>query len=144
MTKRKNSEDKLKVGAPPLFPYSKERGERVCFLISTHPGSLDKLKEIHPEIPNRNIIFEWRYKHPEFNELYLAAKQNQVDLYVEETFDLADRAFESSESIAKANMQINLRKWYASRLCPRIWGDKLTTDSTVVTISHEEALKKLK
>ena len=48
----------------------------------------------------------------------------------------------NNESINRARLRIDTRKWIASKLAPKIYGDKIDNTHSI-NISHEEALKLL-
>lgn len=47
-----------------------------------------------------------------------------------------------NEHINRSRLRIDTRKWIAAKLAPKIYGDKMVSESRV-TISHEDALKEL-
>ena len=116
--------------------YTKEMGERICMLVATHDLSYKKLCEKYPDLPNESTMYQWKYYQKQFSENYLNARRQQCDLLVEEIDSLIDNTIEryaddkgnlkidppsASIAIAKANN----RKWFASKLIPKVYGDKL-------------------
>jgi hypothetical protein len=83
----------------------------------------------------------WRFKHPEFSVQYLDAKRHQMDLVMEELDSLIDsnlgyytddkgneRIDSPSATIAIA--KANNRKWFASKLAPKLYGTPSKDDET--------------
>ena len=58
---------------------------------------------------------------------YRIAQQMQVDQLVDEAFEIADNI---NEDPASRRIRCDVRKWYAGKVSPRIYGDKLTTEHT--------------
>ena len=162
MTKRKSEKPKDKpeeikkkhAGGRPKIPYTKEMANRIYFLISTQSKGIKQICRENPEIPGHETIFSWIHKISEFSELYLKAKQEQVMAHMEETYEIADDDSRDSmmddygnvkmdtEYVSRAKLRIELRKWQAARLMPKLFGDKIITEGTV-TVRHEDALKEL-
>jgi hypothetical protein len=131
-------------GGRPAIPYDEHIAEHVCSLISETTLSLQQLCQKHPELPGLTTLLMWRRTNPEFSTLYFDAKREQVHNYVDETFEMASMCDTDPGSVAKCNMEINLRKWYASRLVPRMYGEKTEVKSDMTIAVHEDRLKDLK
>lgn len=68
---------------------------------------------------------------PGFCIQYARACEARAELLTDEIISLADDvSTASSENIAKARLQIDARKWYASKLAPKKYGDKLAVGGT--------------
>jgi hypothetical protein len=86
--------------------------------------------------------------------MYARAKQRQVELLVDEIITISDDSseddsvdldgnmFVNNVRVTRAKLRIDTRKWLAAKLAPRLYGDKIQTETTV-TIKHEDALKEL-
>ena len=136
--------------------YSKELGEKICRAIATSTDSLTKICARNPDFPNREAIWGWRFDHDEFSNMYDKAKRTQADLLAEEIAEIADddsqdkifneetgREVCNSEYVARSRLRVETRKWIACKLLPKVYGDKVTNDTTL-TIKHEDALDELK
>lgn len=146
MTRRKNPEDKLKMGRP--LEYTKEMGDYICELVASHGDGLLKLTQLYPELPNKSTINRWRYRVPEFRIQYAQAKVEQADILAEECLEIADddsndvkfdkdgNELCNTEFIARARLRVDTRKWLASKLLPKQYGQKAeevkTEDKTVI------------
>lgn len=136
----KNFEKKRR-GAP-SFPYTTEIAKEICQTIAKTPKSINQLCAAYPHFPKQTTIFEWIAENEEFSKLYLEAKQKQVLAYMEETYDIADDSSRdviidhagnvkpNSEFINRSKIRIELRKWHASRLMPKLFGDRFVADIT--------------
>ena len=143
-------ERKEPFGRPTI--YTEELADKICDVVATHTEGLDALCEMFDWMPGTNVIYGWRHKHLSFSQKYLQAKQSQGELYSEETFKIASNKpvyFDSegnervdAGAVAWQKMNVNLRQWHASKLAPKIYGDKQQSESTI-TVKHESDLKAL-
>lgn len=141
-----------KMGRP--SKYSKELAERICKVVSANPKSLVELCNENTDFPCKDTIQDWRINNSEFREMYLSAKMNQIEtlvdygLYVSRDKsgdvlrDNDDKIIINSANVSRSKTEIDYIKWLAARLLPRLYGDKIQTE-TKVTLSHEEALKEI-
>jgi hypothetical protein len=144
-TPKKKPESK-KVGRP--LEYTQEMGDYICELVSSTGYGLLKLTKLFPELPNKMTINRWRHRVPEFRAQYAQAKCEQADILAEECLEIADDdsndtkltpdGFEvcNTEFIARARLRVDTRKWLASKLLPKQYGqnseDKKPEDKSVI------------
>ncbi len=129
-------------GGKPAFKWSEELELEICDYIATHPHTLKQGCQLHPHWPALDALYSHIAKVGKFGELYLEAKRKQVLVYVDETIDLIRECEPEFVHISKLKIEIDHKRWYAGRLCPRMWGDKLQTEVTV--INQENSLDFLK
>jgi hypothetical protein len=126
-------------GRPTL--YSIELAQKICRSIASSTDSMTKICNRNPEFPNRECIWSWRLDYPEFSNMYNDAKRQQADLLAEEILEIADDArndiihredrdgneYEviNSEFVARSKIRIETRKWHASKMLPKVYGDRL-------------------
>lgn len=122
-----------KAGKPTIF--TQELADRICEVVATHTKSTKKLSAMFDWMPNDSTIYEWRYRNEKFASQYACAKARQAELYAEETMDIADDGLNDSyvdedgrvrtehDVVSRSKLRIDTRKWYASKLAPKIWGD---------------------
>jgi ribosomal protein L29 len=121
------------MGAPTKF--TEKLGERICDAIATRNCSLRKLCKEDSDFPDESTIRKWLWRHQNFRTKYFEAKRSQIDISVEELDDTIEESLRTyydergneridspSASIAIAKAQN--RKWYASKLAPKIYGDQ--------------------
>lgn len=87
-------------------------------------------------------VFNWFRKYPEFLEQYARAKQESADAFIEEMQDIADDGTNdwmerhnadgksvgwqlNGEHVQRSRLRIDTRKWIASKLKPKKYGDKI-------------------
>lgn len=114
---------------------------------------------MHDDLPCHDTIFRWRYKIKSFSDQYTQAKMAQAELLAEETLDIADDATNdwmeklddegkpigwiiNGDHINRSRLRVDLRKWHASKLAPKIYGDKLG-DGPSDKSALEKALDKI-
>ena len=115
--------------------YSDEMAKKVCEAIATNTCGYVHLERLYPDLPAFTTVKEWRHRHPEFMSQYLEARRLQAELMVEEIDDMVpkeiryyvdDRGQERIDAPSAGLLiaKINNRKWQASKLAPKIYGDK--------------------
>ena len=95
-----------------------------------------------PDMPTRKSFFEWVEKDPDILAAYKLAIEMRADLYAEETIQIADDGQNDTyiddegnikvdhDVIARSRLRVDARKWYASKLAPKKYGDKVETTHT--------------
>jgi hypothetical protein len=79
-------------------------------------------------------VYSWLAEHKEFLPLYVRAREDQADTLVDEILEIAD---DSALDPNERCVRIDARKWIASKLKPKTYGDKVQTDVSG-TISLEQ------
>jgi len=119
-------------------------------------------------MPEKRTVLKWLASLPEFVTQYAHAREAQADAYADEIAEIADDgkrdytvdadgvAFVDHDHIARARLRVDARKWIASKLKPKKYGDKLTaelsgpnggpieTKSSVTTPGSEALLRRLR
>lgn len=151
MTKRKNPEDKLKAGRP--SGYNQEIGDRICRATATSSKGLEHLCKENEGFPNAETVYGWILDFPEFAKKYKEAKELQQNVLVDEMRKIADddsndmmqndKGFTGNPTaVARAKLRIDTLKWHASKLAPKVYGDKVQQEVTL--IRHEDTIEALK
>ena len=71
-------------------------------------------------MPAASTVFLWLAKHPEFSDQYGKAREAQADALSDECLDIAA----SEPDVARARLMIDTRKWFASKMKPKKYGDR--------------------
>lgn len=131
-----------KVGRP--SDYRLETADHICERITLG----DSLKKICSEegMPNIATVFRWLTKHQEFRDNYARAKEEQAEALADEIVALADEpppitatGATDSGHVAWQRNRIEARKWVASKLKPKKYGDKVQTElSGAVAVSKTD------
>jgi len=113
--------------------YDPEFALLICERIATTPQSLVKICEA-PDMPGVATIFRWAREHPDFQEMYVLAKETQAEVLIEEALDIVDDdsqdIIESADGkivfnrihLQRCKMQVEHRRWIAAKLLPRKYG----------------------
>lgn len=109
-----NQPPKNKGGRPST--YSPEIAQRICEHIATG-GYATNLKRFG--LPHESTICDWQNKIPEFAEAYARARERRAETFADQIIEIAD----TCEDPAKGRLQIDARKFIASKLLPRVYGD---------------------
>lgn len=118
------SDTKRKLGRP--TDYTKDMADKICEKIS---GGLS-LRAICAEagMPARGTVYRWLIENADFQDQYARAREKQADYFAEEIIEIADSAEAESAAVSKAKLQIDARKWAASKIAPKKYGDKQEID----------------
>lgn len=88
-------------------------------------------------MPCTTTVFVWLSKNAEFAEQYARAKTESADAFAEDMLDIADDSEDditidedgvprvNHENIQRARLRVDTRKWLASKLKPKKYGDKV-------------------
>lgn len=90
------------------------------------------------DMPSRETVRRWLRDDEGFRGQYTRAREEQADHYADEIMEIADTATDAN--IAK--LRIDARKWVASKLKSKAYGDKITNehklpDGPVVLWGHQ-------
>lgn len=111
-----------KVGRPPS--YTKKKANLIC----------EKLAEGKPLIkickmkgmPSQTTVMNWLWKESpyqkEFLEKYTRARAQQAEIFADEIISMAD---DVKQDVKRSALQVDTRKWVASKILPKKYGDKL-------------------
>ena len=100
-------------------------------------------KEDYGNFPTYSTIMKWLSEDKELSDKYARAKEAQADFMADEMLDIADDGrndwmtrtgrdgedYEviNKEVIQRSKVRIDTRKWLASKLKPKKYGDKVQT-----------------
>lgn len=118
------SDTKRKIGRP--TDYTKDMADKICEKIANGRS----LRSICAEdgMPPMKTIYRWLEANEEFRHQYARARDKQADYFAEEIIEIADSAEAESAAVSKAKLQIDARKWAASKIAPKKYGDKQEID----------------
>lgn len=137
------------VGGRPTI-YNEDLADFICNKISTTTLGTNKLCAMFDEFPDESTIYAWRIKHESFSKKYANAKSKQAEILAEKLIEMSDEVevYEDEKGVnridpgmlGRQRLKIDTLKWYASKLAPKIYGEKQQTD---VTVKHETDLNSL-
>lgn len=132
--------------------YTKELGQEICLEISNSTKGIKKLCDENPHWPSYRHIYKWTIDHPEFGNCYAQAKARQIEWLVEEMLEIAydsskdtllgneQRPKMDKEWVQRSRLKVDTIKWLATKLAPRLYGDKLHVEK--IDISNDADLLK--
>lgn len=80
------------------------------------------------DMPSVGTFLRWVSDDDKLSEQYARSRDIQMDYYADDINQIADDVEPDGESIQKAKLRIDTRKWTASKLKPKKYGDKLQTE----------------
>lgn len=93
-------------------------------------------------MPDKSTVFKWLRTQPGFVDQYARAKEESADAHADDILEIADDGTNdwmerknsegenvgwqvNGEHIQRSRVRIDTRKWLASKLKPKKYGDKL-------------------
>lgn len=101
--------------------YSKQWADMICEMLIN--GASLRAICLSEDMPALSTVMKWLGNEPEFAEQYARARELQQDTYADEITHIAD----TEPDPQRARVRIDARKWHASKLAPRKYGDKIET-----------------
>lgn len=149
--KATKKEPPKKAGRPEV--YTQELADKLCEAIATSQKSLRTICS-QKDMPSVATVLKWlREDTNGFAAQYARAKEEQADLLVEDMIDIADDGkndlmeiklgrgktmkVEDREVTNRSKLRVETRKWIASKLKPKKYGDKLDVTNTQKVIIVE-------
>jgi len=123
-----------KNGRPPI--YSDDLANR--FLAALASGRSENEICKHHGMPSRSVIQRWRAGVPGFEIKYARAREDGCHVLASQVIDIADEKppadLDAGQLAAweqQRKARIDARKWFASKVMPRVYGDRVAVDHTV-------------
>jgi len=129
------------MGRPSKF--DQEIADKIVDITSTTSRSLASIcKELEV---SPSTVYKWLIEDEKFSEMYARGKDWQADFMAEETIEIADDSsqdkvivvrngepveVENKEYISRSRLRVDARKWIASKLKPRKYGESIKADIT--------------
>ena len=122
------------MGRPSL--YTEELTDKICSLISSSHKSMHTIcKEVGIDYETH---LNWLRTKEEYLSKYVRAKEDQADFLAEEMITISEHteedhtAFTGANVVQRDRLRIETRKWIASKLKPKKYGDKLDIEQTII------------
>jgi hypothetical protein len=126
------------MGRPSSF--TQEVADAICVRLMDG----ESLREIcaSEEMPDRVTVYRWLQSSEAFRNQYAHARDVQADTYADETKAIADDGSNdwmekfgkdgesigwqvNGEAVARSRLRLDQRKWHASKLAPKRYGDRV-------------------
>lgn len=129
--------------------YTKKLCDDICERLAA--GESMRSVSRDENMPAMSTLFKWLREHESFSEQYAIAKEESADALVEDMLDIADNQVEQplvvdgvpltdsegnpilikdAVSVNHARLRVDTRKWAASKLKPKKYGDKVQKEIT--------------
>lgn len=128
-----------RIGRP--SDYTEALALRICERIADGE-SLRKVC-LDPDMPSKASVFTWLRLHPAFLDHYARAREAAADSMVDDMLAIADdsagditvtedgRTIANLEHVQRSRLKVDTRKWIASKLRPKAYGDRTAIDMTI-------------
>ncbi len=99
------------------------------------------------KMPSRSTVIRWLAENEGFRNQYARARELQADTLAEEILDIADKAVlgerlkkdgkgkvlerQTGDMVERSKLMIDARKWYAGKLQPKKYGERVALDHGV-------------
>ena len=103
--------------------YSPEIAEEICSLVIESDYGLEQICG-NDGLPSARTVFRWLAAHEDFRQQYARAKEAQG--HVQADRGLRDALTANDASLGR--LKFDARKWAASKLAPKQYGDKLQAE----------------
>lgn len=134
---KETSSGRAQVGGVPS-QYTKEMGDRICAEL----GDGTSIRRIcqNEWAPSRTTIYKWLREQPDFRKQYALAQLDGAHAWAEEAVDIADDGSNdwmevhdkdnigwrfNGEHVQRSKLRVETRKWYAGRMNPKAYGEKV-------------------
>lgn len=119
-------------GRPPS--YTQEKADAVCLRMSEGESLRSICRD--PAMPGMTTVWQWVRDNPTFAKQYALAREAQADALAEDLLEIADDSRNdwmvrdgkvelNSEHINRSRLRIDTRKWLASKILPKRYGERM-------------------
>lgn len=117
------------------FPFNQDIFDEILEIISSSSKSMASILGENDHFPKVTTFYKW-LKEEEAAKDYARAKQDQAVFMAEEIIEIADDSSKDTirtekgdipdnEWINRSRLRVDSRKWLASKLYPKLFGDKV-------------------
>lgn len=128
--------------------YSQELADAICQAISRSSNGLSRICETLDI--SYVSVYKWLNEYEEFAKQYARAREEQADFLADEIIEIADDGSKDTKQITgrdgalidvedtewtnRSKLKVDARKWKASKLAPKKYGDKIQNDLTINSV----------
>jgi hypothetical protein len=114
--------------------FTQETADAICERLIAGESLRNIVKS--DEMPASSTVFRWLAANEAFREQYARAREAQADHLAEEILQIADDGENDTyvtddgqavnhDVIARSRLRVDARKWLASKLAPKKYGEKI-------------------
>lgn len=125
--------------------YTDEKADAICERIVA--GESMRAICADPDMPAISTVFRWLSLNAQFSEQYARAKEEQAEAFADEIVRIADKDVPDEDTAvltARDRLRVDARKWVASKLKPKKYGDKVQTELTGANGGPVETVTRIK
>lgn len=120
-----------------MTEYSPDLADAICELIA-EGKSIRTICKVE-EMPAMSTIFKWLSEQAKFSEQYARAKEVQAEGFAEDLIEICDDTsndvtgeldMPNGVAVQRAKLRVDTRKWIASKLLAKKYGDKIQQEHT--------------
>ena len=139
--------------------YSDALADLICTRLIDGESLLSICKDA--DMPNAQTVFAWILSKPDFSNKYARAREVQADTMADQILTISDDGKNdwmekhgsgdvgwqlNGEHVQRSRLRVDARKWLASKMAPKKYGDKVTlagdeSQPLAVVIKDEWAAK---
>jgi hypothetical protein len=120
------------------------KGRPVAKIIDEQKNILIEQGKDPKYFPSYGTFNRWLSLYPELYELFLQAKSDAADYLAEEIILIADEPVKGMDQVSRNKLRVDTRKWIASKLKPKKYGERQQLDVTIEEkLSDEELDRRL-
>ncbi|HMY35630.1 MAG TPA: hypothetical protein PK511_09615 [Chitinophagales bacterium] len=124
--------------------YSEDVIELLCDKIANSTDGLKKICDSDDRLPGFRTVFTWLANpdYKDFQHKYARAREAQAELLADEIIDISDSSDRdyiqgqdgtltvNHEYINRSRLRVDARKWKASKLYPKKYGERVEVENT--------------
>lgn len=114
--------------------FTQDLANEICARLS-EGQSLRRVCE-DEDMPGRRTVFQWLNSNDDFAHQYARAKEEAADSLADDIEDIADGTLKGKYDPQAARVAMDGKKWIASKLKPKRYGDRLDLTGEQ-TINHK-------
>lgn len=119
-------------------PYTPELFAELCDRISDGRSLRSVCSD--EDMPSKKCVLEWVAKDESLRDQYARACEERAETIFEDTIEIADetrhdfmvlpdgREVVNNEAIQRSRLRVDTRKWFASKLNPKKYGERIQTE----------------
>lgn len=136
----------------PKMEFDQEIADKICQLIVTSNVGIVKILKDN-DLPSWWTISKWLNENDTFAIQYARAREAQADFLAGEITEIADdskndtiiddkgREQINSEWVNRSRLRVDARKWQASKLAPKKYGDRLDLTTQGEKITNQTTMR---
>ena len=119
--------------------YCQELADEICRRICNGESLASICKDTH--MPERQNVWVWRTKNPEFRDMCATAIQIKGEGVVDSMDEIEEQMIRGEIEGSVGNAILGNRRWKASKFYIRVFGDKTQTENVTTNLNINTEVK---